>query len=106
MDLTQLANLGEFIGGVVVLVTWIYLAVQVRQGNRQTAASLSFQLFDMSSEIARSAQNREHAGLIVKMKHDEALDGVEEEQADACGGRVRGVTKVSGSQSPPPPPAS
>ena len=23
MDLTQLANLGEFIGGVAVLVTWI-----------------------------------------------------------------------------------
>ena len=31
MDLTQLANLGEFIGGVAVLVTLIYLAVQVRQ---------------------------------------------------------------------------
>jgi hypothetical protein len=31
MDLTQLANLGEFIGGVAVLVTLIYLATQVRQ---------------------------------------------------------------------------
>ncbi len=31
MDLTQLANLGEFIGGVAVLVTLVYLAVQVRQ---------------------------------------------------------------------------
>ncbi len=31
MDLTQLANLGEFIGGVAVLVTLIYLAVQVGQ---------------------------------------------------------------------------
>lgn len=29
MELTQLANLGEFIGGVAVLVTLIYLAVQV-----------------------------------------------------------------------------
>ena len=33
MDLTQLANLGEFIGGVAVLVTLIYLALQVRQTN-------------------------------------------------------------------------
>ncbi len=33
MDLTQLANLGEFIGGVAVLVTLIYLASQVRQSN-------------------------------------------------------------------------
>ncbi len=28
MDLTQLANLGEFIGGVAVLVTLIYLVAQ------------------------------------------------------------------------------
>ncbi len=33
MDLSQLANLGEFIGGVAVLVTLVYLALQVRQGN-------------------------------------------------------------------------
>ena len=32
MNLTQLANLGEFIGGVAVLVTLIYLALQLRQG--------------------------------------------------------------------------
>ncbi len=30
MDLTQLANLGEFIGGVAVPVTLVYLAVQAR----------------------------------------------------------------------------
>ena len=35
MDLTQLANLGEFIGGVAVLVTLVYLAVQVRQNTAQ-----------------------------------------------------------------------
>ncbi len=35
MDLTQLANLGEFIGGVAVLATLIYLAVQVRDTRRQ-----------------------------------------------------------------------
>ena len=31
MDLTQLANLGEFIGGVAVLVTLIYLAAELRR---------------------------------------------------------------------------
>ncbi len=35
MDLTQLANLGEFIGGIAVLVTLLYLAVQVRSGARE-----------------------------------------------------------------------
>ena len=39
MDLTQLANLGEFIGGVAVLVTLLYLAVQVRQGTTLARAS-------------------------------------------------------------------
>jgi len=38
MDLTQLANLGEFIGGVAVLVTLGYLAVQVRHSNKLAAA--------------------------------------------------------------------
>ena len=33
MDLTQLANLGEFIGGVAVLVTLVYLSTQVKQSN-------------------------------------------------------------------------
>ena len=31
MALTQLADLGEFIGGVAVRVTLIYLAAQMRQ---------------------------------------------------------------------------
>ena len=35
MDLTQLANLGEFIGGVAVLVTLVYLAVQIRHTRQQ-----------------------------------------------------------------------
>ena len=34
MDLTQLANLGEFIGGLAVLATLVYLAVQMRQSNQ------------------------------------------------------------------------
>ena len=33
MDFPQLANLGEFIGGVAVPVTLAYLAIQVRAGN-------------------------------------------------------------------------
>ena len=39
MDLAQLANLGEFIGGVAVLVTLVYLVVQVRQGNSNSRAA-------------------------------------------------------------------
>ena len=35
MDLTQLANLGEFIGGVAVIGSLIYVGLQVRQGTAQ-----------------------------------------------------------------------
>jgi hypothetical protein len=34
MSLQELGSVGEFIGGIAVLVTLIYLAVQLRQGNR------------------------------------------------------------------------
>ncbi len=39
MDLTQLANLGEFIGGVAVVVTLVYLAAQVRQNTNAIKVS-------------------------------------------------------------------
>lgn len=35
MILDTLARLGEFLGGAAVLVSLIYLAIQIRQGNRQ-----------------------------------------------------------------------
>ena len=34
LGLAQLGQFGEFVGGITVLVTLIYLAVQLRQGNR------------------------------------------------------------------------
>jgi len=34
MNLNELANLGEFIGGIAVIATLIYLAIQLRQNTR------------------------------------------------------------------------
>ncbi len=39
MDLTQLANLGEFIGGVAVLLTLVYLAGEDRGDRRLDVAA-------------------------------------------------------------------
>ncbi len=47
MDLTQLANLGEFIGGVAVLVTLVYLTTQIRQNTKSVAAAAT----DSSSQF-------------------------------------------------------
>ena len=67
MDLTQLANLGEFVGGVAVLVTLIYLAVQVREGRRDLRLQSEFSMADrlaqtafqysLSPELARSIEH-------------------------------------------------
>jgi hypothetical protein len=39
MTLTDLANVGEAIGGVAVVITLIYLAIQIRQNTRMMRAS-------------------------------------------------------------------
>ena len=46
MDLAQLANLGEFVGGVAVLVTLIYLAVQIKQGTTALGANWHHEMLD------------------------------------------------------------
>ena len=37
MDIMELGAIGELVGGVAVVATLVYLAVQVRQGNRQAS---------------------------------------------------------------------
>jgi len=39
MNLQQLANLGEFIGGLAVIASLIYLAIQIRQNTRSVKSS-------------------------------------------------------------------
>ncbi len=83
MNLVELGAFGELIGGVAVLITLVYLAAQVRQGNRQTAASLQLDLLSLANDIAKSTEDLSHAALLVKLKDDATLDPVESEQADA-----------------------
>ena len=70
MDLNQLANLGEFIGGVAVLVTLVYVAVQVRQGAvaQQRAADIA------ASDALQNSADR--YSVFRRMVGDEALGEV------------------------------
>jgi hypothetical protein len=83
VDLTQLANLGEFIGGVAVLVTLVYLAVQVRQNTRTVAAASSQAVTSTSADILmRGAANKDLAQVFLKMiSAPDSLDAVERIQA-------------------------
>ncbi len=53
MDLTQLANLGEFIGGVAVLATLVYLALQVRQSNEHAVQAASMERSQTNRDVSR-----------------------------------------------------
>ena len=62
MNLEQLANLGEFLGGIAVLTSLIYVAIQLR-GNRHTQRSNSYaRSLEMLCEIqSRFATNSDYA---------------------------------------------
>ncbi len=80
MDLTQLANLGEFIGGVAVLVTLVYLAMQVRQGNKLARAD-AFQRGAATYSSWRHMLADEGINAIwVKAHKDEDLSPEEEQR--------------------------
>ena len=64
MDLTQLANVGEFIGGVAVLLTLIFLVVEVRRNT--TASRRATQQSQVEQVITVNQHMGELAGLIAK----------------------------------------
>ena len=83
MDLTQLANLGEFIGGVAVLVTLIYLALQVRHGN-ETARSETVRAFvaDWNEQVLAPLADPATGPLLRRANTNfQNLDGDEQIQA-------------------------
>ena len=77
MDLTQLANLGEFVGGVAVLVTLIYLAVQMRQGNEVARADAAREAVNTWSVYRQMITGTELSQVLAKARADETLSGGE-----------------------------
>ncbi len=51
MDIMELGAIGELVGGVAVLVTLVYLAVQVRQGRRDLRLQAEFHLADRTAVV-------------------------------------------------------
>ncbi len=67
MTIMELGAIGEFIGAIVVVVTLIYLAIQMRQNTNvlklNTARSVTEELQEMFSVLA---SNQELAEIFVK----------------------------------------
>jgi len=78
MDLTQLANLGEFIGGLAVLVTLVYLALEVRQTNLLAKADSLQKAFANYSSWRRMLVDEEINQLWFKSLNEAELSPQEE----------------------------
>ena len=72
MDLMTAAqlmgNLGEFIGSIGVVVTLVYLAVQIRANTKTTKANASFQATHSWAEVTQrlSEMPNEHLAPLLK----------------------------------------
>ena len=60
MSLSDLANIGEFVGGIAVIATLVYLAIQIRQ-NTRSVRSATFQsvvdsFTDYTFELSKDAE--------------------------------------------------
>jgi len=56
MTISELGSLGEFIGSIVVVITLIYLAIQVRQNTLQSNQSMRVAQTQISNEITQKYQ--------------------------------------------------
>lgn len=90
MNLEDLGNIGDFLGGIGVIFTVIYLALQIRQNtksveeNTRTAkAQMRFQITTDSIESIRSVRTSEPLiRTFVKATSGEALDSTDELMID------------------------
>ncbi len=57
MDIMELGAIGELVGGIAVLVTLVYLALQVRNGNEIARDSASQQWTDFNFTMAAGVAN-------------------------------------------------
>jgi hypothetical protein len=76
MTLTDLANIGDAIGGIAVVITLIYLAIQIRQNTRMMRASAHHAANHLAVEInlALGTDPRVSEVLLLGSKDPSELD--------------------------------
>jgi hypothetical protein len=74
MNLEQLANIGEFIGGIAVIASIIYLAIQIRQNTRSVRSStLATNTSNWSSMLVNLASDEKSEAYLGGMVGKEDL---------------------------------
>jgi hypothetical protein len=96
MNWDAVGAIGEIIGALAVVITVLYLATQVKQGNRQGASDAGFAVV---SEMSRWDEfvfsDPEVSKLLVKMKRDEDLSDEERLRAEAIADRLINIWYVA-----------
>ncbi len=82
MDIMELGAIGEMIGGIAVLVTLIYLAVQVRNSAREQSASSTWEATREMGAVLQAIGDTDSNAEIW-------LQGVREFEALSAAGRLR-----------------
>ena len=90
MTLNELGSLGEFISGLAVVVTLIYLALQIRHNTRAVRSSMHQDMIESTLRIAESVSDTDDLGRIVLHADDDydELTEVERIRFDAYAERV------------------
>ena len=80
MSLQDLGNIGEAIGGIAVIVTIVYLAIQIRQNTRAVRAAAFQQVVDSFAEFSASlSHDRELVEIVINGNKDyHALNEVDQ----------------------------
>ena len=79
VTLNELGSLGEFISGLAVIVTLVYLALQIRHNTRAVRSSMHQDMIDSTLRIAESLSDNESVARIV-LKADEDYDKLTREE--------------------------
>jgi hypothetical protein len=73
VTLNELGSLGEFMSGLAVVVTLVYLAIQIRHNTRAVRSSMHQDMVESTLRIAESVSDNADVGRIV-LHADEGYD--------------------------------
>jgi hypothetical protein len=79
VTLNELGSLGEFISGLAVVVTLVYLALQIRHNTRAVRSSMHQDMVESTLRIAESVSDNPDVGRIA-LKADEDYDNLTKEE--------------------------
>ena len=84
MSIMELGALGEFVGSILVLVTLVYLAVQIRQGIAHARFTTTHAIIGTGHSMwVAVARSPELAAVMTKLENGEPLVGPEPAQVYA-----------------------